>query len=264
MWRVCRNLLALMLDEERRRRLGMFGGRCAYIQIERAGTSGWCRGRPLSILAWLLGIFGGKARWGSTPCHSKCKPASPTSLPPHAPLSEKRHSKQRAHPTNQLACDRGAWSPHSFYYKTTFLPPNFTPFNQPQRQLHITAASTFTNLPLQYYLPLFKPPKNQSSWLEVNPEERPVAPRTPNRKCTLSLSSTQSHYMQPLWDASFSCRHPPFGSCASSWTFCVYWLYLHSLTRLSQSIIQGWSCIPRRSCPPSSPQGKLCPTCRCR
>jgi len=37
---VCRNLLALMLDEERRRRLGMFGGRCAYIQIERAGTSG--------------------------------------------------------------------------------------------------------------------------------------------------------------------------------------------------------------------------------
>ena len=187
----------------------MFGGRCALIQIEREGTSGWCRGRPLSKS--VLGVVGKRVQ-------AQLASFLPASQPPHDRLSEKRNSKQHKAPTNQLTRDRGGWSPLTFHYITTCFPPNFTPFNQHQRQLRTTTiTSSFTTLPLRnFFLHISSTPQNQSSWLEANPEERPVAPRTPNRKFIFSLF--HPYYATrlfvspiPLWNFCIllGLHHPP-------------------------------------------------------
>ena len=67
----------------------------------------------------------------------------------------------------------------------------------------------------------------------------------------------QQHQNKPL-------NHPHSSTSNQSHVWRKIWRKSCSWQKLPISIGQSWSGIPCWSCPPSPPQGQLCPTSRCR
>jgi len=99
----------------------------------------------------------------------------------------------------------------------------------------------------------FQPPQtNQSKWLAASLVARPLAPSPALRGKRFALPQSLLTFAPHL--TRFS---DPKQRVFSLWIIRItFWL-------LSQPFFQGWSRLPRRSCPPSPPQGQLRPACRC-